>query len=130
MYIMCSNIKKSNTSTVRTLDSSTIPMAHNKHYLLGLQQNQKYLLVVIDQCSRYPVVEIVSSTPGNCTISGLEKIFSENGLSHRIVSNTGPPFTSNQISTYMKISKITHNRIAPLHPRTNGIVDQQNTMYC
>ena len=76
-----------------------------------------------DQYSRYPVVEIVSSTSANCTISALEKIFSEHGLPQRILSDNGPPSKSSQISTYMKNYRITYSRISPLHPRANGIVE-------
>ena len=86
--------------------------------------NPKYLSVATDQYSRYSVVEIVSSTSDNCTISALEKIFSDDGLPQRIISDNGPPFKSSQFSTYMKNSRITHNRIIPLHPRANGIVER------
>ena len=85
--------------------------------------NTKYLLVAIDQYSHYPAVEIVSSTSGKCTISALEKIFSEHGLPQRIISDNGTPFKSRQISTYMKNSRINHNLLTPLHPRANGIVE-------
>ena len=81
------------------------------------------MLVAIDQYSRYPVVEIVLTTSANCTMSALEKIFSEHGLPQRTISDNGPPFKSSQISTYMKNSRITHNRITPLRPRANGIVE-------
>ena len=81
------------------------------------------MLVAIDQYSPYPVVEIVSFTSANCTISALEKIFSEHGLPQRIASDNGPPFKSSQFSTYMKNSRITHNRITLLHPGANGIVE-------
>ena len=81
------------------------------------------MLVVIDHYSSYPVVEIVSSTSANCTISALEKIFSEHGLPQRIISYNGLPFKSSQISTYVKNSGITHNHITPLHARANEIVE-------
>ena len=48
---------------------------------------------------------------------------SEHGLPQRIISDSRPPFKSSQISTYMKNSRRTHNRITPLHPRANGIVE-------
>ena len=68
-------------------------------------------------------MEIVSSTSANCTISALEKIFSEHGLPQRIISDNGPLFKSCQISTYKKNSRITHDRIAFPHYRANGIVE-------
>ena len=40
-----------------------------------------------------------------------------------MISDNRPPFKSSQISTYMKNSRITHNRITPLHPKANGIVE-------
>ena len=93
------------------------------YFELGPLPNSKYLLVAIDQYSRYPVVEIISSTSANCTISALEKIFSEHRLPQRIIYDNGPPFKSSQISAYKKNSRITHNRITPLHPRANEIVE-------
>ena len=86
---------------------------------LGPLPNSKYLLVAIDQYSRYPFVKIVSSTSANCTASALEKIFSEHELPQRMISDNGRSFKSSQISAYMKNSRITHNRITPLHPRAN-----------
>ena len=59
----------------------------------------------------------------NCTISALEKLFSEHGIPQRIISDDGPAFKRSQISTYMKHSTITHNRITPLHPTANEIAE-------
>ena len=87
-------------------------MPHNKHRFSRSTAELKIL------SSNRPiftlsVVEIVSSTSANFTISALEKTFSEHGL----ISDNGPPFKSSQISTYMKNSRITHNQITFLHPR-------------
>ena len=117
--ILCAAVLKH--PTPQPLEPSTLP-PYPWHIInidfLGPPPNSKYLLVAIDQQSRYPVVEIVSSTSDDCTISALEKIFSEHGLPQRIISDKGPPFTSSQISTDVKTSGITHNRITPPHPRT------------
>ena len=114
--ILCAAVSKS--PTPQPLETLTLPPypwhTINIDFLSPLP-NSKYLLVAIDQYSRYPVVEIVSSTSANCTISALEKIFSEHRLSQRIIPDNGPPFKSSQVSTYMKNSRITHNRITPLH---------------
>ena len=50
-------------------------------------------------------------------------MFSDHGLPQRIISDNGPPLKSSQISTYMKNSRITYNRITPLHLRANGLVE-------
>ena len=79
--ILCAAVSKS--PTPQPLESSTLP-PYPWHTInidfLGPLPNSKYLLVAIDQYSHYPVVEIVSSTSANCTISALEKIFSDHGL--------------------------------------------------
>ena len=76
--ILCPAVSKN--STPQPLEPSTLPpyLWHTINIdFLGQLPNSKYLLVVIDHYSSYPVVEIVSSTSANCTISALEKIFSE-----------------------------------------------------
>ena len=115
--ILCAAISKS--PTPQPLEPSTLPPYpwHTINIdLLGPLPNSKYLLVAIDQYSHYPAVEIVSSTLANCTISALEKIFSEHGVPQRIITDNGLPFKSSQISTYV-------NCIMPIHPRANGIVE-------
>ena len=120
--ILCATVSKHPTH--QPLEPSTlIPYPWHTTNIDFPLPNLKYLLVAVDQYSRYPVVEIVSSTSANCNISALEKLFSEHGLPQRIISNNGPPFKSSQISTYMKNSRITHNRVAPLHPRGNGMFE-------
>ena len=122
--ILCAGVSKS--PTPQPLEPST-PPPYSWHtiniYFLGPLPNSKYLLVAIDQYSHYPAFEIVSFTSANCSISELEKIFPEHGLPQRTISDNGPPFESSQISKYMKDSRITLNRITPLHPKANGIVE-------
>ena len=113
---MC-NLSKSPTS--QPLEPSTVlsyPWQTINIDFLGPLPNSKYLLVAIDQYSRYTVT--VSSASTNCTISALEKIFSEHGLPQKIMSDNGPPFKNSQISTYMKNSRITHNCVIPPHAYT------------
>ena len=122
--ILCAGVSKS--PTPQPLEPST-PPPYSWHtiniYFLGPLPNSKYLLVAIDQYSHYPAFEIVSFTSANCSVSELEKIFPEHGLPQRTISDNGPPFESSQISKYMKDSRITLNRITPLHPKANGIVE-------
>ena len=42
--------------------------------------NKEYLLLITDDYSRYPVVEIVKSTAATTTIPKLDKVFSEFGV--------------------------------------------------
>ena len=117
-------IKKSNTSTVRTLNFSTISMAHNKHWFFRSTAELKILV-----SSNRPIFTL--SCCRDRIIYTRKDIFR---LPQRIISDNGPPFKSRRISTYIKNSRITHNRITPLHPRANGIVENfmrnHNKMLC
>ena len=90
---------------------------------LGPFPNQKYLLVVIDQYSRYPEVEIISSTTAQQTINSLTKVFATHGLPYKVISDNGPPFPSAALKEYMVRNNIKHHRITPLHPKANGMAE-------
>lgn len=65
-----------------------------------------YLLVVIDEYSRYPEVEIMQSTSTRATIPKLDKIFSTLGIPLEVKTDNGPPFQSSEFAdfaTYMGI---------------------------
>ena len=76
---MCELCSKSSLSRSHSLEATSTIRILNSDFP-GPLPNSKYLLLAIDQYSRFPVVEIVSSTSANCTISALEKMFSEHGL--------------------------------------------------
>ena len=90
---------------------------------LGPLPNHSYLLVVIDQYSRFPEVEITGTTAAGPTLEALNKIFSTHGLPHKIISDNGSPFQSKEFKEYMKQKGISHHRITPLHPKANSAAE-------
>ena len=54
--------------------------------------NDTTLLIVVDDYSRYPFAEIVSSTSASATIPKLHAIFSMFGTPEIVKSDNGPPF--------------------------------------
>ena len=52
---------------------------------------KEYLLLITDDYSRYPVVEIVKSTSATTVIPKLDKVFSEFGVPDIVRSDNGPP---------------------------------------
>ena len=62
----------------------------------------EYLLVVIDQYSRFPEVEIVRSTKASTVIPKLDKIFATHGLPTVIKSDNGPPYISQEYRRYLE----------------------------
>lgn len=79
-----------------------------------------YCLVVIDEYSRFPVVELVKSTSNHSVIPVLDKIFATHGMPDRLKTDNGPPFQSYQFRRFMEYCGIKHRRITPLWPRSNA----------
>ena len=79
-----------------------------------------YLLVVIDNYSRYPVVEIIKSTSARAVIPKLDKIFSEYGIPKSLTSDNGPPFKSHKFRQFTDHLGFHHRRITPHWPEANG----------
>lgn len=86
--------------------------------------NHQYLLVLTDDYSRYPVVEIINSTRAEIVIPILDKILSQFGVPETIRSDNGAPFSSEQFQQYAKYMGFNHRRITPYHPRANGEVER------
>jgi transposase InsO family protein len=80
----------------------------------------EYLLVVIDAYSRFPEVDIVSSTSAKSTISKLERIFAVHGIPRKLRSDNGPPFTSHEFKSFVEERGIQHQRTTPLWPQGNS----------
>lgn len=91
---------------------------------LGPFPNNSYILVMVDQRSKYPEIDFTSSTSCNKLIPILERIFSIYGIPEIIISDNGPPFQSSQLAIYFKQKGINHHRITPLWPRANGQVER------
>ncbi|KAK3092457.1 hypothetical protein FSP39_003031 [Pinctada imbricata] len=83
-----------------------------------------YLLVVIDDYSRYPEVEIVHSTSARTTMTRLDKIFATHGIPQVVKTDNGPPFQSQQFRDFSKYMGFKHRKITPLWPRANGEVER------
>lgn len=83
-----------------------------------------YLLVVTDDYSRYPVVDIVSSTSANAVIPRLDKIFAEFGIPEVVKSDNGPPFNGRDFKNFAETLGFRHRKVTPLWPRANGGVER------
>ena len=80
----------------------------------------EYLLVVMDDYSRYPEVEILYSTSANATIPVLDAIFSRQGIPEVAKSDNGTPFNSEQFKSWTRYIGLHHKKITPRWPEANG----------
>ena len=83
-----------------------------------------YLLVLMDEHSRFPEVEIIRSASTSMTIEKLEKIFSIHGFPIEFVSDNCPPFLWHDFQNYLATNGIEHRKITPYWPQANSHVER------
>ena len=84
----------------------------------------EYLLVVMDDYSRYPEVEIVYSTSAQAVFPKLDAIFARHGVPNAVRTDNGPPFQSEAFAKWSKMMGYEHRKVTPLWPRANGEVER------
>ncbi|XP_041483383.1 uncharacterized protein K02A2.6-like [Lytechinus variegatus] len=89
---------------------------------LGPLPSGEYLLVVIDNYSRYPEVEVVSTTSAKQQY----KIFARQGVPHILKTDNGPPFSGHEFGKFAAHLGSRHRKVTPLWPRANGAIEQFN----
>ena len=80
----------------------------------------EYLLVVVDEYSRFPEVEIVTSTAATTVIPKLDKIFSCLGIPAVAKTDNGPPFNGQAFKDFSLYLGFKHRKITPYWPRANA----------
>ncbi|XP_038049667.1 uncharacterized protein K02A2.6-like [Patiria miniata] len=119
----CIPCQATSSSTLREpLQMSTLPAGPWLEVSVDFADlpSGKHLLVVTDDYSRYPVVEIVTSTSVKAVIPKLDAIFSQFGIPQIIRSDNGPPFNSGDFKKFAAYLGFKHRRITPLWPRANA----------
>ena len=89
------NVRK--LETVRTSEVTPLPSGPWKEVSIdfaGTYPSGEYIMVVIDEYTRFPEVEILTSTTAKSVIPKLDAIFFRQGIPDVLKSDNGPPFTS------------------------------------
>lgn len=84
----------------------------------------KYLLVLICEYSRYPIVKTISGTSASIVIPVLRDILATFGIPECIKSDNGPPFNSFKFKQFAEEQGFRHRKITPLWPRANGMCER------
>ena len=82
-----------------------------------------YNQVMVDQRSRYPVVEEVHNTSFKEKRIKLKEIFTTYRILNKILTDNGPPFQSKEFAKFAEGGAFHHHRITPLHSQANGEVE-------
>lgn len=108
------------------LQMSPLPAALWKELIVDFANlpNQEYLLMIMDDYSRYPVVEIVKSTSAAMVIPKLDKVSSEFGVPDVVKSDNGPPFNSKEFASFADDLGFKHRKVTPKWARANGEVER------
>ena len=79
-----------------------------------------YIMVVIDEYSRFPEVETLTSTSARAVIPKLDAIFARQGIPEVLKSDNGPPFSGHEFRKFTEYLGFEHRRITPYWPKANG----------
>ena len=80
----------------------------------------EYLIVIIDDYSRFLIVEIVYSTSARVVILVLDKTFSIFGIPDELKIDNGPPFQASKFAYFAKHMVFKQCKVTPLWPWANG----------
>ena len=92
----------------------------------GPFENKYYLLVVTDYYSRFPLVEIITSTISQTIISHLRKWFHLLGFPYEIRSDNAQNMVSEEMESFFRQNGFKHSHSMPFFPRQNGEVERFN----
>ncbi|KAI5724806.1 hypothetical protein M8J77_007371 [Diaphorina citri] len=90
----------------------------------GPFNNNYYALVLVDEFSRYPVVEIVPNIQTSTVCQKLVKIFGMFGLPDSVKTDNGPPFNAADFTLFLSERGCVHRKITPYWPQANGMVER------
>ncbi|XP_031335480.1 uncharacterized protein K02A2.6-like [Photinus pyralis] len=86
--------------------------------------NGKYAFLLIDEYSRFPIVEIIPSTNFKHLKAILDKTFAIFGIRQKLKSDNGPPFNGKELKSYLSSMHIKHHPITPYWPEANGVAER------
>ncbi len=86
----------------------------------------KYLLVIIDEYSRFPFAYSCRDMTSSTAIKHLGNLFSVFGLPGYVHSDNGPAFISKELSDYLTSLGVPCSKSSHYNPRGNGQVERYN----
>ena len=90
---------------------------------LGPLPTGEYLLVIIDEYSQFPEVEMVTSTSSKTILPALDAIFARQGIPITLKTDNGPPFNSHEFAEFASHLGFIHRKVTP---RANGAAERFN----
>lgn len=90
----------------------------------GPLESGEYMMVVIDEYSRFPIVKILKSIKSETVIQVLKDTFNVFGYPKQLKTDNGPSFQGYEFKTFLYTHNVKHRKITPLWPRANAICER------
>ncbi|XP_060543046.1 uncharacterized protein K02A2.6-like [Pantherophis guttatus] len=123
----CANCQESraapNSAPVHDWENPGTPWARLHIDFAGPCKGNTFL-VIVDAYSKWLEVVLMSTTTADAVIKVLRRLFATHGIPDLIVSDNGPPFTSNTFEMFLADQGIRHALSAPKKPSTNGLAER------
>ena len=82
------------------------------------------LFEFVDYLSRFPIVQLLTSTTSTAVIENLKSCFAQHGTPEVLRSDNGQQFNSSEIKEFTKQWCIDHRTSSPKYPQSNGEVER------
>ena len=82
-----------------------------------------YLHVLIDQYSKFPVVQVVKSTSWEQLQPRLEEAFATHGIPERVTTDGGPPYSGHEFAQFCQRLGLEHHITTPEDAQANGFAE-------
>ena len=99
------------------------PWQHLASDFKGPVAGNFYFLLIIDEYSRFPEVEVIKSTSAEQVIPHFDRILSTHSIPTKVKTDNGPPFNSKAFESYSKKRGFNHQLITPEQPSSNGLAE-------
>ena len=91
---------------------------------------QYYLHIVIDQYSKYPEVDVVTTTKFSKLRTVLDRIFASHGVPETLSCDNGPPYPSFEMEQYSHEMGFELTPVSPNDPQGNGFAENFVKQMC
>ncbi|PAA80730.1 hypothetical protein BOX15_Mlig030312g1 [Macrostomum lignano] len=108
----------------------TTPLPPYAWHTLGIDFTEpvhnRHLLVLVDHFSRYPIIISMSSMTAESVTKQLRSLFATLGRPAQLVSDNGPPLSSQAFKEFLSSNGVQHRLITPYNPAANGVTERVN----
>ena len=89
-----------------------------------------YIHIIIDQYSKYPEVDVLTSTSFNKLRPILDRDFATHRIPETMTADSGPPYPSHEMKSYASEKGFQLTPVSPCDPQCNGFAENFVKLIC